>query len=98
MENPQIIACPKETWTKVATEVTTGIITKDKWVNTADKKRSLELSYWATYRVTGDPAPSANNSNEGDVIGEVGADISATEPIDVYIYCTGEDGSIKISL
>lgn len=98
MANPQIIECPKETWTIVATAVTTGVITKNKWVNTIDKKRTSTISYWATYRMTGEAAPTAGNPNEGDVIGEIGADISATDPIDVYIFCTGGDGSIKISL
>ena len=98
MENPEIIECLENQWTPVATAVTNGIITKNKWVNTGDKQRRSTISYWGTYRITGDPAPVAGNPNEGDEIGEIGAEISATDPIDVYIFCTGGNGSIKISL
>ena len=98
MANPQIIACPKNVWTKVAEGVSTGNISINKWPSYEDKIPHSRITYLATHRVTGDPPPSNDNYNEGDIIGNEGAIISDTLSIDVYIYCLGEDGSIKISI
>lgn len=96
-QNPVFIECPEKEWTQVADAVTTGVIEKNKWLVTAEKKAASGIRYWATYRVSDDPAPTGNE-NEGTFIGEVGALISNTEPIDVYVYCTGDTGSVKVSL
>jgi hypothetical protein len=98
MQNPQIIECNKNTWTLVASSVNRAFITINKWVETIDKRRESSLSYWATYRLAGGAPPPVGNHNEGDNVGKDGINFSTPEyPIDIYIYCTGNNGSIKVS-
>lgn len=97
MDNPQIVACPKDQWEKVASGLISGLITINKWVDTEDKKAPSDLSYWVTYRLADDPAPTADNPNEGDRMLQAGYRFDVGSPIDIYVYCTGADGSVKIS-
>lgn len=90
MGNPVFVDCPKDVWTKVATNVVTGMIWKVKNVNV----------YLQTFRVTGDPAPTSRSDgvaifrdNEPDY--EI---ISATSGIDIHIFPVGKNGRVRVDL
>lgn len=89
MANPAIVTCPKDTWTKVATNVTAGVI----------YNMLPEVEYVQTYRMTGGSAP-ANDTDavpafiyKHDPIG-----ISSTAAIDVYLKAIGEAGSVRVDV
>jgi hypothetical protein len=92
MANPVIVSCSEGQWTEVATSITTGMLWTDVWADINNKKHGV--SYFQTYRITGDPAPISTNE-EVSVL-EKGMPISSTDPIDVYIYCSGGNGSVRI--
>lgn len=86
MANPAIVPCSAGVWTIVALGVTTGVVhIKDKNPN----------AYYQTYRDTTDPAPT-------DLTDAVPFDtplqISAATAIDVYVWCQGEAGSVRVDL
>lgn len=86
MADPVITACSEGAWTIVATNQTTGVI------------HILSLSpdkYLQTYRDTGGGAPTL--INEGVPFKEL-LQISAAAAIDVYIWCIGGDGSVRVDL
>lgn len=86
MADPLIVACPLGAWTKVATNVTTGVI---HILNDEPSK------YLQTYRATGGGAPS----NLGDAVPfDTPLQISAAAGIDVYIQPLGEAGSVRVDL
>lgn len=89
MANPLPVDCPVDTWTKVATNVTSG------QVNKLNKKPNL---YLQTYRMTGNPAPT--DQGEGVPIFVESGDniISSAAGIDVYIMAVGQDGEIRIDV
>lgn len=90
--NPILLTIPGNAWTKVATNVTTGLITIKEWQ--PDR-------YYQTYRVTGDPAPTGDQGEDTSTITN-GQEISiaATAPaIDVYLYCMEKSGGkVVVSL
>jgi len=90
MANPALITCTKNTWTKVATNVTTGQI---------HKKSEAPQEYLSTYRMTGGAAPT--NKEEGVTIfvgGNITEAISAIAGIDVYIYPVTTDGKVRVDI
>ena len=89
MANPIIVSCTVDTWVKVATNVTSGMIHK------RTKKNSI---YLQTYRETGDPAPTDINEGVELFITSDSVGISSDTNIDVYIRCIGETGSIRVDV
>ena len=86
MADPVVVTCPKDVWTKVATNVTTGLI---------HILKTDPDAYYQTYRDTGGAAPV-------DLSDAVPFDsplqISASAGIDVYIQPNGEDGIVRVGL
>ncbi len=90
MANPQKININANQWTKVADNVTNGLITIRQW---------QPSRYYQTYRVTGDPAPTGDqNEDTSTVTTGQEVNISALEAIDVYMYCKDFDGEVVVSL
>lgn len=87
MANPATVNCPKNQWTKVATNVTNGTVWK--------KKNS---TYFQTYRLTGEAAPTLRTDEAKIFVGYDSIDIEANEGIDVYIYCVLQDGLVRVDL
>jgi len=87
MANPAVTACTKDTWTKVATNVTVGK------VHILSKAPS---QYAQTYRMTGEAAPTA--VAEAVVMPDVTFTISAAAAIDVYVYAFGAAGSVRVDV
>jgi hypothetical protein len=87
MADPLVIAIPENTWTKVATNVTNGM------VHLLTASRGI---YLQTYRLTGEAAPTL--VSEGVRIFDNEAEISSESSIDVYIYCQGEAGSVRVDI
>ena len=89
MANPEVIPCPKDDWTKIATNVTTGQVhklLKDPGI------------YLFTYRDTGDAAPTDLSDavplfDEGNQV-----QISNISGIDIYVYTKGAAGSVRVDL
>lgn len=86
MADPVIIACPVGEWTPVAINKTTGVV--------HILKTDVD-NYLQTYRDTGEAAPTL--ISEG-VPFDTPLVISASAPIDVYIWCMGEAGSVRVDL
>lgn len=86
MANPVIVQCTKDLWVLVASNVTSGIISI---------LSDSPSAYYQTYRDTGGIAPIglAEIVTINDFL-----QISASAPIDVYIYCTGSNGSVRVDL
>lgn len=90
MADPTFVNCTADTWVKVATSVTSGIIRR---VYTGPEK------YLQTYRDTGGTAPTLET--EGTPVftkGETSAAIIADAPIDVYIWASVKDGRVRVDL
>jgi len=86
MANPALIDCPEGQWTKVATDVTSGVI---HTISDAPAK------YTQTYRATGDAAPTTIAEAvpfKDELI------ISASVGIDVYVWPQGAAGKIRAGL
>lgn len=86
--DPVLITITKDGWQKVATNVTAGQI---------HIKNNVPNAYWQTYRDTGGGAPTSRDEGVRMPFGK-SFDISAAAGIDVYIYCTGSDGRIRLDL
>ena len=86
--DPSLIVITKDTWQKVATNVTTGQI---------HIKNTSPDSYFQTYRITGNPAPTVSDEGVYMPWGKLQT-ISSAAGIDVYIYCKGKDGRIRLDL
>lgn len=86
MADPVVVACAKDAWTKVATNVTTGVVhIKDVGPD----------AYYQTYRDTAGGAPT----NLNDAIPfDTPLAISASAGIDVYIQPAGKAGSVRVDL
>lgn len=86
MADPVVVSCTKDVWTKVATNVTTGVV---------HILKTDPDAYYQTYRVTTNPAPT-------DLTDAVPFDtplqISAGAGIDVYIQPKNVDGSVRVDL
>lgn len=90
MADPVFVTCPKGIWTKVATNVTTGQI----W------KRPQSARFLQTYRITATPAPT-ERSEGVEVFSSKNVQsepISATGPIDVYLYAIDKDGEVRVDI
>ena len=86
MADPVIVACPAEVWTKVATNVTAGLIhIKDNF------------GQWQqTYVDTGNPAPTG--LTKGVKFTNPTMEISSSVGIDVYVMPQGSAGSVRVDL
>lgn len=87
MANPAVVACTKDAWTKVATNVTAG------QVHILSKAPS---QYAHTYRLTGEAAPTT--LTEAVVVSQISLPISAAAAIDVYVYAYGAAGSVRVDV
>lgn len=87
MADPAITALVADTWTKVATNVTGGLI------HILD---NTPKAYIHTYRDTGGLAPTTTV----EAVGFTGVteEISASAGIDVYIMAVGAAGSVRVDL
>jgi hypothetical protein len=94
MANPLIVLCNEGVWTKVASSATVGMLWLNVW-STGESKKA-HISYFQTYRMAGDVAPS--DSSERVWVPAGGIPISSVDPIDVYIYCLGGTGSVRVDL
>lgn len=86
MADPAIVACTKDAWTKVATNVTAGQI----WI------KNTGPHYRQTYVMTGNPAPT--DLSKAVNFDGLNMGISASAGIDVYLYASGEAGSVRVDL
>ena len=89
MANPTFVNCTKDTWTKVATNVTTGAI------------RKFDLTpyeYLQTYRETGDPAPTLKSDGVPAFEDSRTEIISAVNGIDVYLYPITDNGRVRVDI
>jgi len=83
---PQVTAA--NVWTKVATNVTTGVMHKHK----------TDIGYWQTYRMTGGTAPTTKDEAVKMFIdNRQSENISASAGIDVYVW-SDEAGVLRIDL
>jgi hypothetical protein len=73
-------------WVKVATGITTGQI---------HFRSTAPDACWQTYRDTTDPAPTLQSEGVRVQLQE-SYDVSAAAAIDVYIWCDGADGQIRV--
>lgn len=87
MANPAVTACTKNAWTKVATNVTAGMI---------HILNGNPTQYSHTYRLTGGDAPTT--LAEAVVIESRSLTISAPAAIDVYLYAHGAAGSVRVDV
>jgi hypothetical protein len=87
MANPAIVACPADTWTKVATNVQVGNV----WLMNTNPALYLQ-----TYRLTGEAAPTLKS--EGVRVNQPGTDIDSSPGIDVYIYAVKNAGSVRVDV
>lgn len=90
MADPVIVACPQNVWTKVATNVTSGLV---------HIKNNNPGVYLQTYRVTAGAAPDdVTDLDEGVAIIGPSIPIEATAGIDVYIMPRGAAGSVRVDI
>ena len=87
VSDPAVIACTKDAWTKVAADVTSGMI---------HILSGAPNQYSHTYRVTGNAAPS--DLADAITLQYVSTSISAPGAIDVYVYAHGVAGSVRVDL
>ncbi len=90
MADPIFIDIPADTWTKVATSVIAGQI----WRAKTDPK------YLHTYRDTGGVAPVSSSEGMPIFVDEEAdvEQISASSPIDVWVYCIRSSGKVRVDL
>ena len=90
MSNPVKVEIPKNAWTLVASNVSSGLITIRQW---------QPSTYYQTYRVTGNPAPTGDQNEDTSTI-TTGREItiSANENIDVYLFSKDVDGEVVLAL
>jgi hypothetical protein len=85
---PVLIDCPKDTWTLVAANVTTGFL----------RIKKTTPMYYHTWRATGETAPS----NFDDAVALEKPchtfGLSFVDPADIYIYCKSGDGQVRMDL
>ena len=91
MANPQFpVACTKNAWTKVATNVSTGIL----------HIKNSGVRYLSTYRLTGAAAPTTKEEGAPMFINNIYAEpISASAAIDVYVWVDGDvNGILRVDV
>jgi hypothetical protein len=86
MPNPQIVQCPQNQWTLIATDQIFG------YLYSMSKKPE---SYLFTYRLTGEPAPT--EITEGSPIFRTDEKkfIISGVGIDIYVMAVGNSGAIR---
>ena len=90
MADPVFVDCIKNTWQKVATNVTVGQIHK---VSVSPNV------YRQTYRDTGGAAPTLESDGVLVFAKSDSEQISSDAPIDVYIWAYGDnDGRVRVDL
>jgi len=89
MPNPVFVSCPKNVWTKVATDVTTGII---------HKVDLTPYEYLQTYRLTGQAAPALKSDGVPAFENRRREVISATVAIDVYLFPIADAGKVRVDI
>ncbi len=89
MADPLLVDCPKDVFTKVATDVTSGLVHK---ISTDPNK------YLQTYRMTGGTAPTEKDEAVPMFIGTDTEQISSSAGIDVYVWPIGKDGLVRVDL
>jgi len=85
MGDPVIVACTKDAWKKVATNVTAATV----W-----KKSTAPAVYHQTYRDTGTAAPA--DLTDAIPMIEPGQAFSFSAAADIYIYAKGKAGSVRV--
>lgn len=87
--DPAIIACPADTWVKIADGVLAGTI---------HRRSNLPNLYRQTIRVAGAAAPTDDSDavTAFDRCGETS--ISSDAPIDVYIKAVSVAGEVRVDL
>jgi len=83
MANPAISVCTADTWVKVATNVKTATIHK-----------KITGSYMHTYRLTGGAAPT--DLTDAIQMYDQSVEYNHSAEIDIYIYCQGAAGSVRV--
>lgn len=90
MADPVLIDIPADTWTLVATGVTSGMV---------HKKGAMQSTYLQTYRSTGSPAPTLISEGvEMFLYNEISEEIDASVLIDVYIFVVGSAGRVRVDI
>lgn len=89
MPNPVFVDCPPSIWTKVATNVLTGVI---------HRFDVTPYGYLQTYKVTGDSAPTLKSDGVAAFKNCNQEQISAGAGIDVYIYAITDKGKVRIDV
>jgi hypothetical protein len=89
MANPVQVFCPRNTWKRVAQNVTVGQIKK------LNKKPA---NYLETYRDTGQTAPTDQTEGVPIFLQNNYEGISASSAIDIYIMAVGKDGKVRVDL
>lgn len=91
MSNPLPVACAKGSYTKVATNISSGFL----WRVKAD----ASLAYYYTYKLTGQAAPTLLSDAVRIFRDDMGSynvlELTFKELVDVYIWCTGEAGEVR---
>lgn len=90
MADPTLVTCTADAWKKVATNVTAGTI--------HIKDRAGVSQFLQTYRATGGIAPAGSPGQEAVLISGDSIPIAAPAGIDVYIYCVGAAGVVRVDL
>jgi len=90
MADPTIKACAKGAWTKVATSIAAARIHTLITVGSGGSS----IVYLHTYRATGGAAPTL--VTEGIPFDGITAEVEATANIDVYVWCIGAAGSVRV--
>jgi len=87
MANPVLVALPLNTWTKVATNVTNGMIYVKQYQPT---------DYVYTNVTTGGAAPT--DESVSVILRSWTLAISSTSSIDVYMKCVSQVGAVVVNL
>ena len=88
MANPVFTDITANTWTKIATNVTSGKI----------RIVTRSASYLSTYRITGDGPPLDKSDGFQIFTKEDFEDILSSFAIDVYLYCPEKAGRVRVDL
>jgi hypothetical protein len=86
MADPVIVACPKDAWTKVATNVTNGQV----------HKLDVKAFYLRQYVDTGGSAPT--DLTKAIRFDNESLPLSFSGGADVYLYCKRFAGSVRVDL
>jgi len=89
MANPVFVDCIEDQWTKVATNVTSGVL---------HKVTEKPYEYLQTYRLTGGAAPVLKSDGVLAFIDNRYELISSSVAIDVYIYAITGRGRVRVDV